>query len=253
MTSIESILIAKYPKEITDALLNAYKVLKDNFFLGRYKPSELEGGFFVEATRRIIEFELFNTNIPISTPLPNFNDQEMRRYEQGTGDDTFRFHIPRVLKSIYNIRNKRGVGHVSGVIPNVIDSNLIVSCCSWVLAELVRINSNLPYEECERVIDAIVERKTPLVFDTGKVKRVLDNSLSTSKQALILLHHSNGEVDAEVLRSWIEYKNASRFRTEILQELHRQRFVEFDGVTCLLTPKGIKEVEDSILIKGGTE
>lgn len=252
MNSIESILITKYPKELTEALLTAYKVLKDNFFLGKYKPSELEGGFFVEATRRIIEFELFNVNIPISASPPNFNDQEMRRYEQATGDDAFRLHIPRVLRSIYNIRNKRGVGHVSGVVPNVIDSSLIVSCCSWVLAELVRLNSNLPYEECERLIDAIVERKTPLVFDTGKVKRVLDNTISTSKQALILLHHSNGEVDAEVLRNWIEYKNASRFRTEILQDLHRQRFIEFDGVICLLTPKGIKEVEDNIL-KGGTE
>ncbi|MBI5953474.1 MAG: hypothetical protein HY865_17610 [Chloroflexi bacterium] len=250
MSSIEQILLTKYSKELVETLLNSYKDLKDNFFLGNYKPSELEGGFFVEATRRIIEFELTNTIIPPSTQLSNFNDQEMRKYEQATGDDTFRFHIPRVLKAIYNIRNKRGVGHVAGVIPNVIDSTLIVSCCDWILAELVRINSTLPYDECERLIDSIVERKISIVFDTGKVKRVLDTSLPTTKQVLVLLHHSNGEVDADVLRSWIEYKNASRFRTEILQDLHKKRFIEFDGVTCLMTPKGIKEVEENILKQG---
>ena len=95
----------------------------------------------------------------------------MKRYEQANGDESFRIHIPRVIKSIYNIRNKRGVGHISGVIPNVIDSTLIVSCSDWVMAELIRINSNLPYNQCEELISSLVQKKTPLVFDTGKVQR----------------------------------------------------------------------------------
>ena len=170
MNPVQSILEARYPKEIVDSLLAAYHSLKENFYLGKYKPSELEGGFIVEAIRRIIEFELFGTTILPATPLSNFTDQEMKRYEQANGDESFRIHIPRVIKSIYNIRNKRGVGHISGVIPNVIDSTLIVSCSDWVMAELIRINSNLPYNQCEELISSLVQKKTPLVFDTGKVQ-----------------------------------------------------------------------------------
>jgi len=242
MNDVESILLKHYPPDLVGNLLASYQALKDNYYLGKHKPSELEGGFFVEATRRIVEYQLFGKLIPPTTQLPPFNDQEMQRYEQASGDDSYRLHIPRVLKAIYNIRNKRGVGHISGVVPNVIDATLVISCCDWVLAELIRLNSDMTYTECEELIDSIVQKKTPLVFDTGKVMRVLDPQLSTSNQVLILLDHAGTEMDPNVLRSWVEYRNNTRFK-EILRALHRDRQIEFDGISCQITPKGRMTVE----------
>jgi len=112
-----------------------------------------------------------------------------------------------------------------------------------VLAEIVRINSHLPYAECEELINSIVQRKTPIVFDTGKARRVLDTTLSASDKVLILLYHSGVEIDAETLRSWIEYRNPTHFK-KILRELHTNRLIEYDGITCLITPKGIQETEE---------
>lgn len=241
--NINDILSKKYPEELVRELIQAYSELKRNFSLGLFKPSELEGGFFVEVVRRIIEIELFSKFIPIGKNLRNFNDNEMRRYEEANGDETFRLHIPRVLKSIYNLRNKRGVGHLSKVSPNLMDSTLIVSSCNWVLAELIRLNSDLPPHECQSLIDSIVEKELPLIFDNGEVQRVLRPGAPIRDQVLILLYHNNNVLSVSKLLRYTEYKNTSRFKQNVLKSLHTSRFIEFHKDSCEITALGIKEVE----------
>src|ERR1041385_8521434 len=124
--SIESILKAGHPSDVVDALLTAYKEIESNYALRKWKASELDSGHFVEASRRLIENSLFGNYTPIGQSLPNFNDTVITRYENAAGDESYRILIPRVLKAIYNIRNKRGVGHVGPVSPNEMDSTLIL-------------------------------------------------------------------------------------------------------------------------------
>ena len=100
------------PHDVVDALLNAYREIEENYVLKKWKASELDAGHFVEAARRIIEYELTSSYTLISQKLPNFNDKILLSYENASGDESFRILIPRALKAIYNIRNKRGVGHI---------------------------------------------------------------------------------------------------------------------------------------------
>ena len=74
---------------------------------------------------------------------------------------------------------------------------------------------------------------------------VFDPSKTANEQVLILLHHAGHEVDVNMLRDWIEYKNPSRFNL-MLSQMHRQRLIEYNGTTCLITPIGIKSVETLI-------
>ena len=114
--SVESILKASHPPDVVDALLEAYKEIESNYALRKWKTSELDSGHFVEAARRLLENVLLGAYTPIGQSLPKFNDGVLAQYEKGAGHESFRILIPRVLKAIYNIRNKRGVGHVgSGV------------------------------------------------------------------------------------------------------------------------------------------
>jgi len=245
---IKTQLESKYPSDLVKALIDSYIELKRNFKLGKFKPSELEGGFFVECVRRIIEFELFGTTIPISKKLSIFNDSEMKRYENANGDESFRIHIPRVLKSIYNIRNKRGVGHLSKVSANLIDSTYIVAACDWVMAELLRQVSNLEPDECQRIVDSIVLRKLPIVFEDGDTQRILNIQMSTKDKVLTLLYHNSHPIEDKKLFDWIEYSNMSVFKLKVLKPLHKSRFIEYrKNGTCVLTPKGIEYVEDVIL------
>src|SRR2546425_8270199 len=148
--SVESILKASHPPDVVDALLEAYKEIESNYALRKWKTSELDSGHFVEAARRLLENVLLGAYTPIGQSLPKFNDGVLAQYEKGAGHESFRILIPRVLKAIYNIRNKRGVGHVGPVSPNEIDSTLILYSAKWVLAELVRLASGFSPADVQR-------------------------------------------------------------------------------------------------------
>ena len=93
------------------------------------------------------------------------------------GDRSLRILIPRVLLPLYEIRNNRGVGHVGGdVDPNFLDATAVYGMTSWVLAELIRVFHNVTTKEAQQTVDALVERKHPLVWQVEGIKRVLDLS-----------------------------------------------------------------------------
>ena len=248
MIDIKAILKSRYQDDFVDELLKSYKELKDNYYLGKFKPSELEGGFFVECVRRIMEFELFGVSIPIGTSLKPFSDSELNRYASTSGgDEAFRLHIPRVLRSIYNLRNKRGVGHLSKVTPNVMDSTYIVSSCDWVMAELVRNTSTKTPDECQKIVDSLVQRRLSMIFDDGDVQRVLNTGYSKKDQVILLLYHNNKSISDKTLFEWVEYSNFSVFISQILKPFHKERIIEYKkNGKCVLTQKGIIYAESLI-------
>ncbi len=245
---IKTQLKAKYPADIVDSLIKAYMELKENFYLGKFKPTELEGGFFVECARRIIDIQLFNKTVPIGKDLPKFNDQELQRYQNAIpGDEAFRLHIPRILISIFKMRNNRGVAHLSHVSPNIMDSTFIMSACDWVMAEFLRQVSTLKPDECQRIVDSIVQRKVPIVFEDGDTQRVLDHTMKKNDQTLILLYYNSQPIKDDTLCGWVEYSSLSMYKKRVLQPFHNTRFIEYrkDGL-CVITPKGIEYVEQLI-------
>jgi hypothetical protein len=246
--TVEQILKKKYPADLVDALLQAYKEIEENYSLERWKASEVDAGQFVEGTRRIVEFELQGGSYtPIGQQLERFHDGVLKKYEQATGDESFRILIPRILRGIYDVRSKRGGGHLAGVSPNNMDATLVLANVKWVLAEVVRIASGLPPDQTQRLVDGIVERKLDMLWKQGDITRVLDTSLTANEQVLILLYDRSPQKGDE-LRQAIEYKNSSRF-DQLLARLHSQRFIEAmaDG-TCLITRKGIIQAE--AILKG---
>jgi len=245
--SVEAILKASHPAEVVDALLDAYKEIESNYALRKWKASELDSGHFVEAARRLLEKGLLGSYTPIGQSLPNFNDGVLIQYEKAAGSESFRILIPRVLKAIYNFRNRRGVGHVGPVSPNEIDSTLILYNVKWVLAEFVRLASGFSTDDVQRAVDEIIERHIAILWKHGTRTRVLDRAVPTRDQILILLYDQSPQSEGD-LRAAIEYKNSTNFR-DLLRKLHRDRLIEYEGGgTCAISPKGALAAE-SILLK----
>ena len=245
---VRRILEARYPSDLVSELIRAYTDVRTNYHLGKYKPTEVEAGFFVECVRRVLSIELFGTVIPLGSPLPNFDHKAMSEYATAHGKDpAFTLHIPRVLWSIYVVRNQRGAAHVAQVSPNKMDSMYVVAGCDWVMAELVRQASTLPPEECQALIDQLVERKVPIIWSDGTVKRVLDTKRTAREQVLILLYSEQGQrlTESDLIR-FVEYKNASAFRSKVLGPLHKERLIERRDGWCQLTFKGVREAENLI-------
>jgi hypothetical protein len=223
--NIEPILATQFPSDVVRALLEAYKEIESNFAIEKWKASELDAGHFVEAARRMIEHKLFGISTPIGISLAHFNDAELRRYEQGSGDDSYRMLIPRALKAVFNVRNKRGIGHLGAVSANEMDATYILYSTKWILAEFVRLASGLSPDKTQELIDSIVERRLSVLWKHKDITRVLATGILARNQILILLYDRNLQTETE-LRDAIEYKNSSNFR-QILCALHRERLIEF--------------------------
>lgn len=242
MTKIATLLKKSYPADVVDALLAAYAEIESNYALRKWKASELDAGHFVEAARRLLEHTLFGGHTPIGQSLSNFNDLEQKKYETGSGDEAFRILVPRVLRSVYGVRNKRGVGHVGLVSPNEMDATLILYSTKWVLAEFVRQASGLSPAATQAMVDGVVERRLMVLWKHDGLTRVLESSLDSKKKTLVLLYDADAQSD-ETLRASIEYKNLSNFRA-LLRQLHKKRLIEYrSDRVCQITPKGVVEAE----------
>ena len=238
-----------FPDDLVEALLDSYIEIKTNFIIDKWEPAELNGGKFVEATIRILQFVCFGTHTPIGTSIRN-TFAELQRIEQSPSTilDSYRLHIPRCLGSIYNIRNRRGVGHLSGDInPNKADALLIVTISEWVLAELYRINYTISLPKAQELVNNLVTRKFELVFEINGVKRVLNPKLKIKEQILLLLYADNNQyLTIDNLCSYLKYKNKNYLKNKILTEIDKQQLIELtEDDKVFLLPPGMKCVEDN--------
>lgn len=239
-----------FPVDLVDALLDSYVEIKTNFIIDKWEPSELNGGKFVEATIRILQFVCFTgVYTPIGTSIRNIF-AELQRIEQSptTILDSYRLHIPRCIGAIYNIRNRRGVGHLSGDIsPNKADALLIITISEWVLSELYRINYRIPLVKAQELVNNLVSRKLELVFDLNGVKRILNPKMKIKDQILLLLYSDNNQyLTIDNLAKHLKYDNKNYLKNKILTEIDKQKLIELtEDEKVYLLPPGRKHVEDN--------
>lgn len=219
---------ASLPTTLKESLLGEYHSLTNNFREHRWLPSELSGGKFCEIVFTILQ-GYASKNYPSSPQKPSDFVSACRKLE--TNKDvprSFQILIPRMLPALYEIRNNRGVGHIGGdVDPNQIDATLVVSTCSWIMAELVRVYHDLPISDAQAVVNRLVEYPSPVIWQGDHVKRILRNHLNLADQVLVLMASEAGPVSGKQLMRWTEHYNRSYF-LRILNRLHIERGIEFD-------------------------
>lgn len=165
-----------------------------------------------------------------------------------------RIQIPRMLIALYEIRNNRNVGHVGGdVDPNHMDVTAVLQMSKWVVAELIRVQHDLTVEEAATLVEALVERETPLVWKVGGKKRVLQPGMSMRDKTLLLLHSTPGAVSEAEVFGWVEHSNSAVYRRDILVKAHKSKLLEYDpdAKTVLISPLGIAYVERNIIARPG--
>lgn len=247
--------LAGVPATLRDALLSNYREIASNYAAHRWEPSELNGGKFCETCYTILDGAISGTFAPKPSKPANMLAacqalEKIPADKSRVGDRSLRVLIPRMIVALYEIRNNRGVGHVGGdVDPNLLDATAVYGMTSWILAELVRIFHSVTTEEARATVSALVERKTPLIWQIDQTRRVLDSKISKIDQTLLLLHQIPGWVSDKDLLSWTEYSSLSNLRSKVLIPLHKSRLIEFDAKQgrAHLSPTGSVDVETRLL------
>lgn len=241
--------LATIPEGLRAPLLAEYSSIVQNFVEHRWSPSELSGGKFCEIVFTIID-GYAKSSYAAAPSKPRAFDQACRALENNAHvPRSFQILIPRLLPALFEVRNNRGVGHAGGdVDPNHMDATLVMSSCSWVMAELVRVFHGVSTAEAQRIVDGLVERRVPLLWIGEGMRRVLDPTMSLRDQVLVLLATSPDKVGSADLLKWTDYKNSSYFK-KLLRELHDKRFIEFSAAsdTVLLLPPGDKIASELIV------
>jgi hypothetical protein len=243
---------SQLPNQLRDDLLNAFAEIVSNFAEGRWEPAELNGGKLCEAAYSICE-GLVSGTMPARASKPQnmvLACQALERTPAAAAPLSVRIQIPRMLVALYEIRNNRNVGHVSGdVDPNHMDAVCVLQMSKWIVAELVRVLHQLPVNDAAELVDALVEREVQLVWKVGGKKRVLDPKMSAKDKTLLLLHSSAGPVAEEEIFGWAEHSNASVYRRDILRRAHNAKLVEYDpdAKTVALSPTGVAYVEKKLI------
>ena len=140
--TIETQLASKLDATLVKALLDAHAEAKRDFYLGGLRLSAVEGGRFCEAAFRLLQDITEHRYTPLNKTLPKTDDLIFRlsQLDSSKFNDAVRLHIPRSLRLVYDIRNKRDTAHLSdGIDPNLQDATLVVTVIDWVLAEFIRL------------------------------------------------------------------------------------------------------------------
>jgi hypothetical protein len=239
-----------FPDDLVDALLKSYEEIKTNYIISKWEPSELNGGKFVEAAIRLMQFACKGgVYTPIGATIRNTFD-ELKSLEQtpSTILDSYRLHIPRCLGAIYNLRNRRGVGHLGGDInPNKADAYLIITIAEWILAELYRINYNIPLQDAQNLVENLISRKLELVFEGNGIKRVLNPKLQIKDKILLILYsYDKAIVTVDEIKNHLKYQNKAYLKNKILKTLDADQMIELSvNEEIFILPPGIKYVEEN--------
>ena len=232
--------LATLPSTLRDELLGEYRSIVQNYAEHRWSPSELSGGRFCEIVYSIIDGHAKGT-YPAKGSKPGNFVAACRALESITTlPRSFQILIPRALPALYEVRNQRGVGHIGGVVDaNHMDATLVISMANWVLAELIRELHSLKPEEAQQLVDAVVERTVPFIWQSGHIKRVLVTTLTLEEQILVLIAGATDKTPTVMLQIWMDYKNKAYF-LKLLRKMHDERKVELskDNTVVEILPPG---------------
>jgi hypothetical protein len=245
-------LFPSFPSSLRDELLTAYSDIVRNYRERRWEPSELNGGKLCEVVYSIIKGYI-DGNFPTNTIKPKNMVEACLAIEQtapALSPRSIRIQLPRMLMALYETRNNRGVGHIGGDInPNHMDATCVLYMSKWIVAELIRVFHAVDTKIATDTVDAIVERISPVIWEVGDKKRVLDTTLTMKEKTLLILSNSQEAIAEKDLVEWIEHSNPSIYRRDVLRQLHKAKLVEYDSKAGLvyISPKGIAFVEENIL------
>lgn len=246
-SQLEAALSTQLPSDVLIALLDEYQHIKQQFFLRKFQPAELNAARFSECVLRLIEFVDVGKYTAFGKPL---NTQNIINHVANNANlpEGIRFLIPQLTKVLLDIRNKRNVAHVGiELSPNYSDSLFVSHSADWILIELIRNYHANSIDEARKIVESINETKIPVIVEVGGFIRVQNTNLKADQKTLLILYYKqpNKVSDADLMK-WIRYTNTSRYRTEVLKSLDDEALIHYESGFCVLLPKGIVYVEKNI-------
>ncbi len=244
-------LTASLNDQLVDEMLSAHQEAKRNYYLGGLRLSAVEGGRFCEAAFRLLQQITTGSFEPLGTQLNTDGlIRTLSNIPNGQHPDSVRLHLPRALRMVYDIRNKRDNAHLAdGIDPNLQDAGLVVAVLDWALAEFVRLYHSVPANVAQRTVDSIVTRAAPAIEDFDGFLKVLRTDLGASDFVLLLLYQRGPEgAKYAELESWARPSMRRNLSRTLRGLVDHKALVHRDGERFRITRTGQQHVKSKRLM-----
>lgn len=250
MPDITKLLVPPFPaKHITPALRH-FEATVNEIGTGNWEGGIAKAGKFVEA---ILKALATVCNVPFASGRKFKADAIMTalgNLPQGSQDDTLRLLIPRACRLAYDIASNRGARHdPDEVDPNVMDANLVLPTCSWILGELVRFAQKRAVDptQARDLVESLAEKKYPVVENVeGRIYLHARKKSAVDVGLAILAQRYPGRMSKDDLIEAIR-RNGFKLPNAKVAVGRLGRFVDDDGNGKLrLLAPGLKQAEKII-------
>lgn len=193
------------PPDLAAELVKQYARLKRSAWRSDYEGVQEVSGKIAEHALRASQHLGNAPMIPLRSEIKNMNERcrDLEQLPAAQAGDSIRVVLPRVIAALYTLRNKRSGGHTaSEVDPSQADALLTERIADWIMAELFRLGHQLPLDQAQAVVGALVERRLPVVYRVGSYKRVLKTGLTPKAELLVLLCGEASGATVPELQAW---------------------------------------------------
>jgi hypothetical protein len=241
-----------FSQELLDKLFESYQLANEHYYLGKHRPCCSEGGRFAETALRMLQQVTTGTYIQLGKAIPNFNNEVLKiaKSDKDKFPESIRIQIPRTLQVIYDIRNKRDVGHVGGdVDSNFTDATLSLVCCNWVMTEFIRIYYTSDIVTAQNLVNSLVKIRIPLIQDFNGFLKILRPELKLPEKVLAFLYYRGSEgATVTELNHWLRNRIQTGHMNLTLGRLEHEKahIHRGEGDRYFITDTGRKFVEENI-------
>lgn len=213
----------KIPLELIEDLTSSYERILIEYRKGRWEETLWKAGKFAKNTFRVLAF-LLTSNVDKETPSFKEIKEKLERTPSEQLPESVRILIPRIASSlIYDPRSKRAAVHVKEINPDYMDANLVLSSCSWVLAEFVRLYHTSNPQKIVEIVNELVQRKVPFI-EIHRGKTFVTKPIDCQSEILLLLNSLSELSRKEIGETLGRYYTQGRI-TQSLQELESKRYI----------------------------
>jgi hypothetical protein len=235
-------LSSELDRTLVVALIDEYRAVKRNHFLGDPERTMIRAGKFCETVFQILEYIVtghVNDNASINDIMKELEQKPKDQFQ-----DSIRILIPWAAKTVYSIRSKRGAAHRrSDISPSDMDSSFIASTCDWIISEFIRLYYTADQEEIVNMINAVNEREIAIVERIDGDLVILKSGLPIYMEILVILYKTYpNRLKYEDLKRWVKRCKPSAF-SNALRKCTDERLVHRNDDGYLLTAKGTRYVE----------
>lgn len=197
---VKEFLNKKFNNHKADAVVSHFSASVQKFVECDWEGTLTKAGKFIEATVKLIW--IYSGNI-----LPRPKEFKAGVYAEKIinikidsstlTSDALRLQIPRACIFAYDIASNRGARHDSEEVdPNEMDATIVLSLCSWILAELIRFSTKdfIKPADAKKIVDALTKRRYPSFEDIdGRIYVDHEKFGSARECALLCLYYKYPE------------------------------------------------------------